>query len=161
MKKEAEEACKDPHFWETQKPLPGAGQVIRNFDGSEFEVVIVTSPYVSCKEWGDKRRRWLDQNFGIDKNNVVITHKKYLVKGFAFVDDKPDHVEAWGAFNGTQRAFLFNQPYNKGASRLMKRINWDDSVRALNKLTRLVPIDDIRRAQGLQPLPDGIGQMEI
>jgi 5'(3')-deoxyribonucleotidase len=111
---EAKRALKDLDWWLGIDPMPGAQAAIermRSRPGSR--VVIVTSPWVSCKGWGWARYRWLDRHFGIRSRDVVITKAKDLVEGDRFIDDHPETVAKWQHLHPLDDAELFDAPHNR------------------------------------------------
>ncbi len=115
---------RSPDFWETLHPMPGAMAAIDRRRAIGHDIVAVTAPWHSCKGWGFVRRHLLKKHFGIHQDNVIITHRKDLVRGDYFVDDNPDTVSLWGLRNpgGTPR--LYDATYNQDAFGF-KRVRWD------------------------------------
>lgn len=101
-----------PEFWRTLPVIPGAQDAIKQLKQSG-EVLIVTSPYYSCRGFFEARFEWLREHFGIDPGDVIPTPKKYLIPGDALFDDKPDHVKEWAEEHPEGTAYLFDQPYNR------------------------------------------------
>ena len=99
-------------FWETQPLIPGAEAGVAEFRAAGHDVVFVTSPWPSCKEWGYVRREWLKRHFG-DAAPVIVTGAKEYIEGGIFIDDRPETVRAWRTAHGaTGVALLFDAPYN-------------------------------------------------
>lgn len=117
-----------PTFWETQPVIHGAADAIDAILAAGHDVHFVTSPWERCHGWADIRREWLIKNIGIDKKFIHIAPQKYLYSGAVFIDDKPDHVEAWieephGSVDG---AFLFDHQYNRFHSHPNRLLGWTD-----------------------------------
>jgi len=73
---------------------PGAKEGIESLR-EVADVVIVTSPFYGSDTWVSERTRWLKDNFGINPDDIIHTKNKERIHGNIFVDDKPEHVEAW------------------------------------------------------------------
>lgn len=110
---EAKKRLKDPDWWLGIAPMPGAQDAIDRLRHDGRELIAVTSPWISCKGWGWARREWLKACFGIRHNEVIITSAKHLVRGSMIIDDKPETVRKWSAYNPTLPALLFDAPYNR------------------------------------------------
>lgn len=76
------------------------------------EVLVVTSPWMS-RYWVPERYDWLQNHGRFHHKEVIFTHRKDLVQGDVFVDDKIEHVEAWAKAHPDKTALLFDQPYNQ------------------------------------------------
>jgi 5'(3')-deoxyribonucleotidase len=64
--------------------------------------------------------------FSIDEQDVIHTHAKHVVNGDLFVDDKPEHIVAWGAKGRKTSAFLWDTHRNQMAEGLPRLSNWDE-----------------------------------
>ena len=102
-----------PEFWRWMHPLPGAYALLEALANNNMDVMVVTSPWLTCAGWDKARREWLRENFDIPPENVIITSRKDLVCGSVFFDDKPSHVVAWGNRHGYDHAWLVDAPYNQ------------------------------------------------
>jgi 5'(3')-deoxyribonucleotidase len=58
-------------------------------------IVVVTSPFTGSFTWAYERERWLERHFGVSYRDVIHAHEKYRIHGDIFLDDKPEHVDAW------------------------------------------------------------------
>lgn len=113
-----QKAVTKPEFWAGIQPYPGASLFIENLKYMGFDVVMLTSPWWGCVGWDYTRREWLSKHFGIHPQNVLIGHRKELVHGQYFLDDKPEHVKSWNAWrlrhpSGLPFGLLFDRPYNR------------------------------------------------
>lgn len=88
------------------------------------DVYVVTSPWDSSVTWMHERLHWLNREFNVPRGNVIQAGKKHLVFGDVFVDDKPEHVEAWLEQWPNGRALLFDMPHNRNADPRLERTNW-------------------------------------
>lgn len=119
---EAYKILEDPLFWTNLPLIDGAKKAVRLLKAAGHDIVWVTTPWDSCRGWGDARRFWIRENFGDDR--VVATHDKEKEDGDVFIDDKPSNVKRWAAAHPDKKAFIFDTPHNKkytGAP----RFSWD------------------------------------
>lgn len=100
-------------FWRDMPLIEGAQDGVWALQDAGFRVHWITSPWFTCPDWENIRRRWLGRNFGVDPaHDVTITTQKGHFFGDVFVDDRPKHIKAWQrAFPGSQ-AWLFDSPLN-------------------------------------------------
>lgn len=110
-------------FWKQGPRRDCAQTAVATLQGQGHEVTIVTSPWRGCHKWGEMRYQWLERYFGIKSADVLIGHKKWKVDGDVFVDDKPDHVQAWQDKHPNGRAYLATLPGNASFA-WPHRIDW-------------------------------------
>lgn len=95
--------------------LPGAQSGVQRLREAGHTLHIVTAPWKGHPSWTFERELWLQERFGFESKDVTHTHRKDLVRGDVFVDDKPAHVMAWQQAYPHGLAILWGAPYNKGA----------------------------------------------
>lgn len=125
----AHEILEDPIFWATQVPIAGAQAGIEELR-RHGEVVFVTAPWWSCKEWEHVRRIWLQRHFAAGRREIISSPRKDIVAGRGFLDDKPDHVRGWDAFHEDSHAVLFDSHSNVD-EKWPHRFKWEDGVERL------------------------------
>lgn len=130
------ELCHDAEWWRMQPPMPGAVQGLLEIRARfpQWRMAVATSPWASCQNWAIARWEALERHFDIPRQAVQIGEDKTLIHGDVFVDDKPEHLEAWiGSrpprlaavpFGTTHRALCYAAAYNEGG--LMERFTWND-----------------------------------
>lgn len=118
-----EKVLKTPNFWETLACIPRAREGVKQLRENGFEIVFVTSPWVSCREWGYRRRRWLRTHFDASDKEIVFTCNKALIQGNFLIDDKIENVVEWQKANPFDCAMLYIQPYNIGTN--LNYFTWD------------------------------------
>lgn len=89
------------------------------------DLYIVTSPLSRHPTWTHEREGWLHEHFGIHHRKIVHTSAKYLCIGDVFVDDRPDHIEAWEAEHAGGLGLLWDQPYNRGSKAGFRVLDWN------------------------------------
>lgn len=119
----ARRLLEDPAHWAHIPPYDVRAQVdaLRS-DG--HDVVCVTSPWLSCASWCSVRRDWLKRHFGFHHNDVIVTARKHLVRGDAFIDDRWDAVAAWGNANPMGLALLMDRSWTKDDPSVTQRFDW-------------------------------------
>lgn len=93
--------------------LPGAQNFVRSLRRFA-DVVFCTSPHYSVPKWCHQRMQWLAANFAATKDEVILTSRKFQIRGDWLIDDKPEHVAAFQSWNGN--ALLFDRPWNRRVS---------------------------------------------
>lgn len=90
------------------KPFPAAQAAIEEIRQlPNVEVYALTSPHHS-QTWYYERVEWLKKHFKMTKHDVIQTPAKFLVRGDAFLDDNPSHVEKWKAEHPDKLAMLWH-----------------------------------------------------
>ena len=112
-------------FWATQPVVAGAREGVDAMRADGHHVVCVTAPWLTCKNWGYIRREWLKTHFDIEPDDIANWSSKHRVSGDVFIDDKPEHVARWAEANPGLWPILFDQPYNRTATRTSKQIPFD------------------------------------
>ena len=93
------------------KPYPGAREAVEELR-TMFKVYCVTAPWTS-ETWCWERTKWLIDNMGFDKHEVIHAHDKWLIHGHTLIDDKAETLVKWCEATGMV-GILITQPYNKG-----------------------------------------------
>lgn len=110
------------------------------------DVVVVTSPFWGSPTWMHERQEWLQEHFGIDKDDVIHARRKHRIMGDVFVDDKASHVVDWAIAHPDKRAILWPMLYNESdrdyvnRSRVVRMLDVDPRAAASLKWERLVAL---------------------
>jgi 5'(3')-deoxyribonucleotidase len=134
-KAELKKLWHDPDWWLAIPVLDGAREGVEHLREIGYEVVAITAPFHSCKDWEGVRRAWLKKHFDISHDHMMSVpgNKKARVHGDLLIDDKLETVEAWAhrwtsAANAYERAFLFDASYNQtpngSATKLLRLMSW-------------------------------------
>jgi len=112
--------------------LRGAREFVERLHYADYRVVVVTAPYYAVANWVPDRLKWLDENFGFTKNDVVFASEKRNVRapGDVLVDDAVHNLVGF-----EDRGILFTQPWNNGRDigsayraqsydQVLERIRW-------------------------------------
>lgn len=62
--------------------------------------------------WAPVRTEWLAKHYEFDKDHLVFTKAKYLVRGDFFLDDNPTNVRMWQKHNPQGVGMLWTAPNN-------------------------------------------------
>jgi len=113
----------------TMAPLPGAIEAVKRLSESAA-IFFVTSSLTSSQTWEWDRRAWLDEQFGKGwGKKAQFVKDKYLFRGDIFIDDAPDNVEKWAAWNPDKSPVLWSQWYNAEhtiqATNIERTSSWD------------------------------------
>ena len=96
-------------FCSALEPTPGSQDAIEKLKGLG-DVYIVTSPVLSSPTWVHERSEWLWRYFSIPSKHVIHTSAKYLVRGNALLDDRPDHIRNWKTENPEGLGMMWHIP---------------------------------------------------
>lgn len=123
-----------PGYCASLRPFPEAQRAIAHLRRS-WDVYAVTSPFHS-RHWVYERDRWLKKHFGMDRSHIIHTASKYMVRGEAYLDDRPDSVERWQSEHPTGLAMLWHLPNTTklGLDDIRVR-SWDEVVARLDTAT--------------------------
>lgn len=105
------------------------------------EVIVVTSPWDSSPTWMHERTLWLKKHYGVPRTHVIHAAQKHLIWGDVFVDDKPEHVDAWHerwgvvSDRGRGRAVLFDMHHNRSLNHPL-RGSWEHVIAHLEDILR-------------------------
>lgn len=83
------------------------------------------------KTWAHERAEWLKKHFDIDIDHVTSTRSKHLVYGSYLIDDKIDHIRAWGKqwTGGHRRALLWKTFHNVSHHNRLGADSWPEMLR--------------------------------
>ena len=135
--KEAEEVfnlMEQPGFCASLLRAPGAVEFIQEMQ-EYVNIYVVTSPQHN-RHWVYERTEWLREHFNFQKKHIIHTAAKHMVRGDAFLDDKPEHIENWSKKNPNGLAMLWHIPNTRNLGQGLLRVKtWQEvleQVRALN-----------------------------
>lgn len=138
QQKKKERILNSSSFWSNQPVIEGAHEGIEKIRRAGFEVIWCTSPWVSCKEWEYTRRKWLQKNFGAKANQIIMTQRKDIIRGDAFIDDKLSHIDEWSRVPGNEacHGFVFDAPYNQDGGVHKRMFGWKEIDRVIDEVLR-------------------------
>jgi 5'(3')-deoxyribonucleotidase len=125
----AEKIFDDPEFWRFVDVMPGAKEAVEALRKAGHEIVCVTTPWATCKNWDSARRTWLAEHFAIGYADVCCWGRKELVDGDTLIDDRPGAVLAFERRAQRRRrpryaSWLYDAPYNQEVE-FKRRVSWD------------------------------------
>lgn len=119
-------------FTLTQPVLPWAQRLV-DLAHEAGDLLVLTAPWAS-DGWYDARIEWLKDNLQIHQENVMVGHRKFLVKADLFVDDKPKNIIEWAESFPNGRGVLLAWSYNKNHPTLpsnARRMTPDELIKDL------------------------------
>lgn len=93
--KKTHKLLKKGEFWNSIPVHDHAINAVEKMRSVGGEIIFLTSPWVSCKNWEYIRREKLKKTFKISNEQFISTRRKELVYGDVFIDDKLENVEKW------------------------------------------------------------------
>jgi len=116
------------------KVRPGALDAVRELRDMA-DVHPVTSPFDS-PTWVAERYAWLQEHFQIPRRDVVFTESKYLVKGDALLDDRPDNITTWLKEHRRAVGMLWHIPNTRTMTQYdhLRVKTWDEVISKVKKL---------------------------
>jgi 5'(3')-deoxyribonucleotidase len=119
------EIIEDPAWYTSLEPYPGARDAIDRLRELS-DVYVVTS----AMSWAPERIGWLKHYFGFDKEHLVFTKAKHLVRGDFFLDDHPGQVQRWQQEYPMGHGMLWTSVNNKHLKQYghIRVYNWDTVV---------------------------------
>ncbi len=133
---------RQPGFWKTVDPVPGAAEALQRFTAAGHKVFIVTAtPYEQISE---KMTDHLFRYFPfLTWDQVIITGNKQMIRGDVLIDDGVHNLEG-----GDYVKILVTAPYNKDydaeANGMIRVRNWQEIEEEIRKL------EEKERAAGLE-----------
>ncbi len=126
---------REPDFWDTVEPVPGAAEGLKRFMDEGHEVYIVTA--TEYEHVAEKMKGVLFRWFPfISWNQVIITSRKQMIRGDVLIDDGVHNLEG-----GTYKKILVTAPYNRDydaeANGMIRVNSWDEIVRAVDQMTEV------------------------
>ena len=130
LREMVENLWKSEGFAYSLKPVEGAIDHVREL-GELHEIYVVTSLMRGSKTWAYERAESLKLHFDIDFDHVVSTRSKHLVHGTYLIDDKIDHIRAWGKqwAGGHRRALLWKMFHNTPHHNRLGADSWPEMMR--------------------------------
>ena len=129
----------EPGFWKTVKPVPGAAEALQRLMAAGHEVYIVTATLQDNVP--EKMDDLLFRYFPfLSWNQVIITHRKQLIRGDVLIDDGVHNLEG-GEFG----KLLMTAPHNVG---------FDAEAHGMIRVNNWAEIEEVISALEHEPFPD-------
>jgi 5'(3')-deoxyribonucleotidase len=94
-------------FHTNLKTLPRARLSLESLRHSGHEIVCVTAPPKSCRNWEQRRTRWLQTEMGFARHEIIFATEKSHVCADMLVDDWVRNFENWKG-----HAVLVDKPWS-------------------------------------------------
>lgn len=136
----ARDLLKDPNHWMSIPPYERVQDFVEKIRSAGFDIVVATSPWLSCHTWETVRRAWLKRYFDLHHKHVIVGSRKELLRADCFIDDRIEAVISWAEENGARRAGDFPRAFLMLRSYTLKdphpKFSWshDDVDRLLDFL---------------------------
>lgn len=116
--------------WKKVKPIPGAIEYLKKLQQDGHSVYLVTSADYRTvyNKFVYVIHKWFSF---IPDDDIIICHKKQLIKGDILIDDNPDNL-----IGGDYIKILFTSPHNKNYTNdnLLYRVNsWEECYSLIAK----------------------------
>ena len=112
----------EPGFYSRLEPIEGAQQALKAMLKANYDVRIVTSPWISNSTCASDKLNWIVKHYGSHWGpRVIITADKTLVRGDFLIDDKP---EIRGSADPEWEHIVFDQPYNQNVDDRQRIVGW-------------------------------------
>lgn len=117
-----------PGFCAGLKPFPEAVETLNKLK-EKCKVTLLTTPFFGNPYWKEERTVWAQKHLG--RVDVVHIRDKSPHWGDVFIDDKPDHVRAWGKRWSTgpvnaSPALLWDTHQNRSTTDLRRITTWSE-----------------------------------
>lgn len=115
----------DDELWARVTPFEGCAEALTKLKDAGHTICVVTA--TNPRRCNAKIDRMLKLFPMIDKNDVIITHHKQMVKGDILIDDYPPNL-----LGGEYAGVLFDAPHNRSfnTGSIIKRVHgWDEVVK--------------------------------
>ena len=129
---EVYDVIKQPGFWGSVEPIPGAAEALQRLIAAGHEVYIVTATdYESVPEkMGDLLFRWFPF---LSWDHVIITSNKQMIRGDVLIDDGIHNLEG-GEYAKILVTAPYNRDYDAEAHGMIRVHNWTEIEEAIRRL---------------------------
>lgn len=101
-----------PGFFRNLKPIPGAHDVLKRWHDAGHQIVILSAATLTNAP-GEKFE-WLSEHYPwINRDNVIFTKRKELVRGDLLIDDHAANAKAYRMKNPDVPIIGITYPYNE------------------------------------------------
>jgi 5'-nucleotidase len=88
-----DDICNTPRLIRDIKKYNYADEFINRL--REIGSVICLTSIPRSRFYPSERFEWLMEELGFDRKDIILCHRKYLVKGDVLIDDKPSNIITW------------------------------------------------------------------
>lgn len=111
-------------------PLAGAVEGVRALCAAGHEVVILTASAKQPQTAADKLE-WVREHLPwLSRKDVLIGHRKHLVRGDVLIDDSPENLADYAAAWPRAKLITIDYPYNRGVPVHFRAMDYADPRRA-------------------------------
>jgi len=103
--------CEKLSFWKSLNPVPYAYDVLKEVINDQFDIILVTSPWIENSKHRKVKSEWIKNNFGfLRKKPIIFSKEKWSIAGPIIMDDKPKTLKSCYICKITIKPM---HPYNK------------------------------------------------
>ena len=126
----------EPGLFRNLPMMPGAKQTLETMKNRGWKIAIVTSLPVEKHHPGQvvqEKIEWIGEHLSgvVEERDVIITHRKDLVRGDILVDDAPHNLET---FPG--KTIAFDRPWNRNVVVSGRVSHWNQMIEECKTLCR-------------------------
>lgn len=137
-KEEVDAVLDEPGLFRCLPVIPGAPTALEVLQSRGHEVFIVTAPTHSPACVADKVA-WARENLPIDPQHIVVTGKKFLVKGDVLIDDAPHQANRYSQHWPQAAIMTIAYPYNIDAASFTHRAEgWENPRQAWTDIVEMI-----------------------
>lgn len=89
--------------------IKGVKEKIEKLRNKDHKLVALTSPFIDSPTWCYDRYQFLF-SLGFKKKDIYFTSGKFRVQGDDYIDDSPDQLKEWKAWNPSGNAYMITYP---------------------------------------------------
>jgi 5'(3')-deoxyribonucleotidase len=122
------------------KPIDGAIESLKILHREGHEIIIVSSPSASPESYRDKII-WCDKYLPfISRENIILTKKKYLIKGDILIDDSTENIRLYRKHWPLSTILSIAYPHNKDAEQHADMIfnDWSTPRKAWKNMIKFI-----------------------
>lgn len=123
-------------FWEDVREVPNAGHYLQRLIKDGNDVILLTSSYYSTIQ--NKIEHMINRLFPfIPWDNVIVTTRKYLVRGDVMIDDYEQNLIP----GDWETKILIDEPYNRDFNEreygIIRVKSWDEIYNIINNVKEM------------------------
>lgn len=120
-----------PGFFRNLPVMPNAIEVTKRLQEAGHTLYFVTATPYTTPTAGYEKYQWVDEHFPhIGPKNVIMAHKKDMIRGDLLLDDSPRNLNEFGKIR-----VAYDYAYNRGTKTDYRVSNWVDFEILINRLT--------------------------
>lgn len=132
------DALHAPGLFRNLNPLAGAVAGLRALHDAGHHVIILTASAKMPQTAADKLE-WIREHLPwLSRKDVLIGHRKYLVRGDVLIDDSPVNIREYRQAWPDAQIVTIDYPYNREAPASFRAMDYADTARAWREIVAYV-----------------------